>query len=113
MFTKYCPNIPLQFHLDQLYAKPSAEVWAKVKKEKIDRSEFCAQLKTDKCVNDKEQIESVAVFDSKGKAYVSGWVLLALILSSSKIFTPKSSDFVGSQQLQSIGPSDTNFLMSG
>jgi len=43
MFTKYRPNIPVQFQSDELYAEPSAEVWAKVKKEKIDRSEFRAQ----------------------------------------------------------------------
>jgi hypothetical protein len=36
MFTKYRPNIPVQFQVDGLYAEPSAEVWAKVKKEKID-----------------------------------------------------------------------------
>ncbi len=68
MFTKYCPNIPVQFQSDELYAEPSAEVWAKVKKEKIDRSEFCAQLKADKYVNDKERIESLAVYDGEGKA---------------------------------------------
>jgi hypothetical protein len=51
-----------------LYAEPSAEVWAKVKKEKIDRSEFRAQLEADKYVNDKEQIESLAVYDGEGKA---------------------------------------------
>jgi hypothetical protein len=36
MFTKYRPNIPVQFQLDELYTEPSAEVWAKVKKEMID-----------------------------------------------------------------------------
>ena len=68
MFTKYCPNIPVQFQSDELYAEPSAEVWAKVKKEKIDRSEFCAQLKADKYVNDKERIESLVVYYGEGKA---------------------------------------------
>jgi hypothetical protein len=68
MFTKYRPNIPVQFQSDELYAEPSAEVWAKVKKEKIDRSEFRAQLKADKYVNDKERIESLAVYDGEGKA---------------------------------------------
>ena len=68
MFTKYRPNIPVQFQVDELYAEPSAEVWAKVKKEKIDRSEFCKQLKVEKYVNDKEQIESLAVYDGEGKA---------------------------------------------
>ena len=68
LFTKYRPNIPVQFQSDELYAEPSAEVWAKVKKEKIDRSEFRAQLKADKYVNDKERIESLAVYDGEGKA---------------------------------------------
>jgi len=68
MFTKYRPNIPVQFQSDELYAEPSAEVWAKVKKEKIDQSEFRAQLKADKYVNDKERIESLAVYDGEGKA---------------------------------------------
>ena len=67
MFTKYRLNIPVQFQLDELDAEPSAEVWAKVKKEKIDRSEFHAQLKADKYVNDKERIESLTVYDGKGK----------------------------------------------
>ena len=43
-------------------------MWAKVKKEKIDRSEFHAQLKADKYVNEKEQLESLAVYDGKSKA---------------------------------------------
>ena len=68
MFTKYRPNIPVQFQSDELYAEPSAEVWAKAKKEKIDRLEFHAQLKADKYVNDKERIESLAVYDGEGKA---------------------------------------------
>jgi hypothetical protein len=68
MFTKYPPNIPVQFQSDELYAEPSAEVWAKVKKEKIDRSEFRAQLKTEKYVNDKERIETLVVYDGEGKA---------------------------------------------
>jgi hypothetical protein len=77
MFTNYHPNIPVQFQVDELYAEPSVEVWAKVKKEKIDRSEFRAQLKVDKYVNDEERIESLAVYDGEGKAEAGGWVLLA------------------------------------
>ena len=68
MFQKYRPVVPEDFHSDDLYAEPSAEVWAKVKKEKIDQSEFRAQLKADKYVNDKERIESLAVYDGEGKA---------------------------------------------
>jgi hypothetical protein len=30
MFKKYKPNIPLEYHSDELYAKPSDEVWVKV-----------------------------------------------------------------------------------
>jgi hypothetical protein len=54
--------------VDGLYAEPSAEVWAKVKKEKIDWPVFCAQLREGKYVNDKERIESLAVYDGEGKA---------------------------------------------
>ena len=43
-------------------------MWAKVKKEKIDRSEFRAHLKANKYVNDKEQIENLVVYDGEGKA---------------------------------------------
>ena len=68
MFTKYRLNIPVQFQLDELDAEPSAKVWAKVKKEKVDRSEFHALLKADKYVNDKERIESLTVYDGEGKA---------------------------------------------
>jgi hypothetical protein len=68
MFMKYRPNIPVQFQLDELDAEPSTNVWAKVKKEKIERSEFCAQLKANKYVNDKERIESLAVYDGEVKA---------------------------------------------
>ena len=40
MFQKYRPVVPEDFHSDDLYAEPSAELWLKVKTEKIDRSEF-------------------------------------------------------------------------
>ncbi len=40
----------------------------KSEEEKIDRSEFCAQLKADVYVNDKERIEILAVYDGEGKA---------------------------------------------
>jgi len=72
----YRPNIPVQFQSDELYAEPSAEGWAKVKKEQIDRSEFRAQLKADKYVNDKERIEILAVYNGEGKAEAGGGGLL-------------------------------------
>ncbi len=43
-------------------------MWEKVKKEKIDQSEFHAQLIADMYVIDKEQIESLTVYDGEGKA---------------------------------------------
>ncbi len=48
--------------LYELYAKPSPEVWSKVKVEKMDRSEFRANLKAKKYAG-KEWVESTA-FDS-------------------------------------------------
>jgi hypothetical protein len=48
IWKKYRPNIPIEYHLDKLYAEPSEEVWAKVKTEKTDRSEFRATLKAKK-----------------------------------------------------------------
>ena len=45
MFSKYRPVVPVEFHSDELYAEPSSEVYAKVKTEKADRSEFRARLK--------------------------------------------------------------------
>lgn len=40
MFQKYRPVVPNEFHSDELYAEPSAEVYSKVKSEKVDRAEF-------------------------------------------------------------------------
>jgi hypothetical protein len=40
MWKNYIPNIPIEYHSNNLYAEPSEEVWAKVKTEKIDRSKF-------------------------------------------------------------------------
>ena len=61
MFQKYRPVIPDEFQNDDLYSEPSAEVYSKVKKEKIDRSEFRKKLKATKYENDKERIESLAL----------------------------------------------------
>ena len=67
MFKHYKPMVPDEFQSDELYAEPSAEVWAKVKTEKIDRSEFRAKLKVTKYSNDKERIEGIAFDESEGK----------------------------------------------
>ncbi len=34
----YKQDVPVKFYSDELYAKPRAKFWAKVKTEKIDRS---------------------------------------------------------------------------
>ena len=68
MYKNYRPNVPDEFQLDELYAKPSVEVWAKVKTEKIDRAEFWAKLKVTKYSDDKERIESLALDEGEGTA---------------------------------------------
>ena len=67
MYKNYRPNIPLEYHSDELYAKPNKEVWAKVKTEKSDRSEFWATLKAKKYAESNKQIESMAFKDGKGR----------------------------------------------
>jgi hypothetical protein len=62
------PNVPDEFQSDELYVEPSAEVWAKVITEKIDRSEFRAKLRVTKYSKDKALIESVALDEGVGKA---------------------------------------------
>ena len=47
-FKNYRPNIPLEYHSDELYAKPSEDMRAKVKTKKSDRSEFWVTLKAKK-----------------------------------------------------------------
>jgi hypothetical protein len=59
--------------LDELFAKPSVEVWAKVKTEKIDQAEFRKKLKLTKYSDDKERLEMVidkgeGIDKSKGMA---------------------------------------------
>ncbi len=64
MWKNYRPNVPVEYHLDELYVEPSQEVWSKVTMEKTDRSEFRATLKAKK-YKEKEKIESVAFGNSK------------------------------------------------
>jgi hypothetical protein len=66
MYKNYRPNISIEYHSDIMYAEPSEEVWSKVKVEKMERSEFRANLKAKKYVG-KEQIESVAIGDGEAK----------------------------------------------
>ncbi len=70
MWKNYRPNVPIEYHLDDLlYAEPSEEVWAKVKMEKTDRSQFWATLKVKKYAENKERIKRVAFKfkDGEGK----------------------------------------------
>jgi hypothetical protein len=62
MYKNYRLNVPIEYHSDVMYAEPSEEVWSKVKVEKMERSEFRANLKGKKYAG-KEQIESVAFGD--------------------------------------------------
>ena len=68
MYKNYRPDVPDEFQSDELYVEPSADVWAKVKTEKIDRSEFRAKLKATKYLKDKERTESIALDEGVGKA---------------------------------------------
>jgi hypothetical protein len=54
LWKNYRPNIPIEYHSDKLYAEPSKEVLAKVKTEKIDRSEFWKTVKAKKYSENKE-----------------------------------------------------------
>jgi hypothetical protein len=72
MYKNYKPYVPDEFQLDELYDEPSAEVWAKVKTEKMDRAVFRAKLKVTKYSNDKERLESLALDEGDGKAVVGG-----------------------------------------
>jgi hypothetical protein len=67
MWKNYRPNVPIEYHLDDLYAEPSEEVWAKIKTETTDRSQFWATLKVKKYAENKERIESVAFKDGEGE----------------------------------------------
>ncbi len=77
MFKNYRLYVPDQFQLDELFAKPSVEVWAKVKTEKIDQAEFRKKLKLTKYSDDKERLEMVidkgeGIDKSKGMAQAGG-----------------------------------------
>ncbi len=45
MWKNYQPNVPPEYHSDEMYAEPSPDILSKVKMEKVDRSEFRATLK--------------------------------------------------------------------
>ncbi len=66
MYKNYRPNISVEYPSVVMYAAPSEEVWSKVKVEKMERSEFWANLNA-KNYAGKEQIESVAFGDGEAK----------------------------------------------
>ena len=68
LFKNFRPYVPVEFQSDPMYAKPSPEVLAKVKAEKVDRKEFRATLKKKKYDRTKEQLETVAFGDDKDEA---------------------------------------------
>ena len=68
LFKNFRPYVPVEFQTDPMYAKPSPEVLAKVKAEKVDRKEFQATLKKKKYDRTKEQLETVAFGDDKEEA---------------------------------------------
>jgi hypothetical protein len=68
MWKNYRPNVPPEFHGNILYIEPTAAEWAKVKVERLDRSEFWAANRLKKYAT-KEAIESV-VIDSYGGGVV-------------------------------------------
>ncbi len=59
-------TLPIEYHLYKLYAEPSEEVLAKVKTEKIDRSQFQEKKNAKKYTEKKEQIKSVAFGNGEG-----------------------------------------------
>ena len=65
MFKNFRPYVLDEFQSDELYAKPSVKVWAKVKTENIDRAEFWKKLKVMKYLDDKERLE-MALDEGKG-----------------------------------------------
>ena len=60
MWKNYRPNVPPEFHDNILYIEPTAAQWAKVKVEKLDRSEFRAANRLKKYAT-KETIESMVI----------------------------------------------------
>jgi hypothetical protein len=66
MYKNYRPNVPVEYHYNVMCADPSEEVWSKVKVEKMERSEFRANLKAKKYAG-KEQIESMAFGNGEAK----------------------------------------------
>jgi hypothetical protein len=66
MYKNYRPNVPVEYHSDDMYVEPCEEVWSKVRVEKTERSEFQANLKA-KTYAGKEQIESMAFGDGEAK----------------------------------------------
>ena len=65
MWKNYRPNVPPEFHDNILYIEPTAAQWAKVKVERLDRSEFRAANRLKKYAT-KETIELMIIDDDGG-----------------------------------------------
>ena len=60
IWKNYHPNVPPEFYDNELYIEPTAVQWAKVKVERLDRSEFRAVNRLKKYAM-KESLESVVL----------------------------------------------------
>ena len=66
MFKNFRPVVPVEFHLDELYAEPSPEVWSKVKMEKTDRSESTRSTAMRATTAKRVRRRRVVFFSSRG-----------------------------------------------
>ena len=62
MWKNYQPNVPHEFHENELYIEPATARWAKVKVERLDLSEFRAANRLKKYAT-KETIESTMIIN--------------------------------------------------
>ncbi len=63
LFKNFRPFVPVECQSDPMYAKPSPEVLAKVRAEKVDRRVFRVALKKKKYERTTKQLEEVAFGD--------------------------------------------------
>ena len=60
LWKNYRPVVPIEYHDDEMYEKPDADVTAKVKEERLYRAETRAVLKMKKYGGVKDSIEQLA-----------------------------------------------------
>ena len=66
MWKNYCPNIPVEFQNNELYAKPNKKVLVMVKDEKSYQLEVGAKLKAEKAAGMKDIVERIAFDKGNG-----------------------------------------------